>query len=74
VNGIIHPYSGALYEQDGNGHVLVTLGDATGLFHPDGRWISGELRQADPQLCGWVAGPLIGSHRLARTTAPEPAS
>ena len=39
--------------------------EVSGLFEPDGRWISGELEEADPQLCGWVAGPIFGNHRLS---------
>jgi hypothetical protein len=65
VNGLKHPFGGALYEQDGQGNILVTQGDKSGLFKGDGRWISGELRQADPQLCNWVAGPMLGNHRLS---------
>jgi hypothetical protein len=69
VNGLKHPFSGALYEQDGQGNILVTQGDKSGLFKGDGRWISGELRQADPQLCnGWR------DQCLATTgSRPEPA-
>jgi hypothetical protein len=50
-----HPFGGALYELTPEGKVLVTDGDRQGLFEPDGRWISGELRESDPQLCVWVA-------------------
>ncbi len=64
MRGIVHPFSGALYEQDGEGNVLVTDGDRAGTFTTSGRWISGELRECDPQLCGWVGGPQIGSHRI----------
>jgi hypothetical protein len=65
VMGIVHPFSGALYEQDGEGNVLVTDGDRRGTFTRKGVWISGELRECDPQLCGWVGGPQIGSHRVS---------
>jgi hypothetical protein len=69
VKGIVHPLTGALYERDGevDGEVvlLVTDGDRSGRFRPDGRWISGELRECDPQLCGWVAGPQVPHHRIA---------
>jgi hypothetical protein len=65
VNGIRHPFSGATYEQDGNGNVLVTSKGRTGLFRANGSWISGEIEEADPQLCGWVAGPIIVNHRVA---------
>jgi hypothetical protein len=64
VNGLRHPFSGALYAQDGDGHIIVTLGERQGVFHTNGRWISGELREADPQLCGWVGGPIVGNHRV----------
>ncbi len=65
MNGLRHPFTGALYEQDGNGNILVTHGERQGLFGADGHWISGELRQADPQLCNWVAGPMFSNHRLS---------
>ena len=64
--GIHHPFSGALYEQDGEGNVLVTDGEKTGLFRENGSWISGELKECDPQLCNWIAGPQLGSHRLVK--------
>lgn len=63
MKGIVHPFSHALYEQDGEGNIRVTDGDRVGVFDIQGRWISGELRECDPQLCGWVGGPQIGSYR-----------
>lgn len=65
MNGIRHPFTKALYEQDGSGNILVTHGDRQGLFSTEGRWLSGELRECDPQLCGWVGGPQYGNHRLS---------
>jgi hypothetical protein len=67
VNGIVHPFSKALYEQDGDGDVLVTNGDRSGLFTDKGRWISGDIRECDPQLCGWVGGPQYANHRLSES-------
>jgi hypothetical protein len=70
VLGLRHPFTHALYEKDEDaagptGLVRVTATDgAVGRFHADGRWASGELREADPQLCGWVAGPKLGSRRV----------
>lgn len=70
MNGIRHPFTGTLHEQDGNGNVRVTKPDratgreVVGVFTPGGRWMSGELEEADPQLCGWVAGPMYSHHRL----------
>ncbi len=62
--GVRHPFSRALYEQDGSGNVRVSLKGATGLFRPDGSWIEGEIFEADPQLCGWVGGPKVAHHRI----------
>lgn len=69
MKGIVHPFSKALYEQDGEGNIKVTSGDRVGTFATDGRWIAGTLRECDPQLCGWVGGPQYGSFR---TGAPPP--
>ncbi len=67
MNGIRHPLSGALYERDGEHEgataVKVTDGDRSGRFAADGRWLEGPLRECDPQLCGWVAGPQVANHR-----------
>jgi hypothetical protein len=70
VNGIVHPFTRALYEQDGAGNIVVTDGDRRGVFGVDGHWISGELRECDPQLCGWVGGPKADNHRMT----PSPAT
>jgi hypothetical protein len=65
MRGIIHPFTKALYEQDGLGNIKVTHKGREGTFGLDGHWISGELRECDPQLCGWVGGPQIANHRVA---------
>ncbi len=62
--GIRHPFSRALYEQDGHGNVRVTAGDRVGTFTPGGEWVDGELFEADPQLCNWVGGPKVAHHRI----------
>ena len=62
--GIRNPFSQALYEQDGEGNILVTDGERSGLFTSEGRWLSGDLRECDPQLCNWVAGPMAPNHRM----------
>ncbi len=55
-----HALSGALYDVRDDGNVDVTSRHGeTGTFTPDGAWISGELRRADPHLCGWLAGPQL---------------
>jgi hypothetical protein len=68
--GLTHPYTKALYEHAGDGLVRVTAADGrTGLFRADGRWVDGELRDADPQLCGWVGGPRVANHRIGAPPA-----
>lgn len=62
--GILHPFTRALYERIDEAHVQVTHEGKRGVFAPDGRWLSGELKEADPQLCGWVGGPRLVHHRL----------
>jgi hypothetical protein len=64
VRGARHPFTQALYEQDGAGNIKVTDGEQVGIFGVDGHWISGELREADPQLCGWISGIQIANHRV----------
>ncbi len=64
MNGVRHPFTDALYEPVGDGTVMVTLHDRTGRFTSEGRWLDGELREADPHLCGWVAGRRVTSHRV----------
>lgn len=73
--GIKHPFTGALYERHGDGNpyqIKVTDSDVgkTGIFTYEGEWIEGDLRYCDPQLCGWVAGPLVANHRLSES-APD---
>ena len=68
MKGLRHPFTGALYEPDGEGIVLITDGDRQGRFRSDGSWISGALRECDPQLCGWVAGPRVAHHRIAEAS------
>lgn len=66
-----HPFTNAMYELQTDGNVAITAGSKRGLFRPDGRWISGELRESDPQLCVWVANnpqltqPLASDSHLA---------
>jgi len=66
MRGIIHPFSKALYEQDGHGNIRVSKDGQWGVFGTDGHYIEGEIRECDPQLCGWVGGPQIANHRLAQ--------
>jgi hypothetical protein len=53
---IKHPLSGALYDLTPNGLIEVTLQGKRGVFTEHGVWVEGEIRQADPHLCLWIAG------------------
>jgi hypothetical protein len=56
VRQIRHPMSGALYDLNEDGTITVTKDEQHGNFDARGRWLSGTIRTADPQLCGWMAG------------------
>jgi hypothetical protein len=57
VRAIRHPLSGALYDLRDDGTIHVTTRDEReGVFDRNGRWVSGELKHADPHLCLWIAG------------------
>ena len=64
-----HPVTGAVYT-DASGNVRVEHEGRVGLFRKDGAWIEGELRDADPMMCIWIAGHNyegdvpFGNHRL----------
>jgi hypothetical protein len=66
VKGVTHPFTRALYEQDGLGRVRITQTDGrVGLYAVDGRWLEGDKLDVDPHLVGWVGGPKVQHHRLA---------
>jgi len=64
MNGIRHPFTGALYEPEGEGFVRVTLDGRSGLFSRAGQWLAGDLRDADIHLCGWTGSARARSVRL----------
>jgi hypothetical protein len=51
--------SGAIYSREPDGRVKVELNGAVGFFTADGRWLEGEIRQADPHMSLWLAGPQL---------------
>jgi hypothetical protein len=63
-----HPLSGAIYEIDTDGLVLVTSREGlTGRFTDQGVWVEGDLKNCDPHVCVWVGGPeLMSRHEEAR--------
>jgi hypothetical protein len=67
MRSIRHPLSGALYDLEANGVVRVTRQDGkTGVFRPDGSYLSGDLYFADPHLCGWIGGFDLNSRYRSR--------
>ncbi len=51
-----HPFdTETLYELIEDGNVRLSNGDKVGIFTNEGRYLSGDIREADPQLCVWVA-------------------
>ena len=60
-----HPFTNALYVLRSDGNVDVIDGDRRGVFRPDGRWVSGVLRESDPQLCVWVANNPVDARPVA---------
>jgi hypothetical protein len=62
-----HPLSGAIYDVRDDGLVDVDKHGVRGVFRPDGTWVSGDLREADPHLCGWLAGRQLPTGLTALT-------
>ena len=66
---IRHPFGGAIYRLLADGNVQVSGEHGEGLFRADGRWISGALREADPQMCVWIANQSPPADQLESTWA-----
>ena len=54
-----HPMSGALYRVRDDGLVEVENNGLRGVFRHDGEHVEGDIRQADPHLLLWLAGPQL---------------
>ena len=64
---IRHPFSGAIYLLRPDGNVQVSGEVGEGVFRPDGRWVSGSLREADPQMCVWISNQSPPPEQLEST-------
>jgi len=64
---IRHPFGGARYTLLDDGNVQVAGDAGSGIFRRDGRWVSGSLREADPQMCLWIANQSPPPEELAAT-------
>ena len=57
MRSIRHPLSGAVYDLREDGIIHVKGRDEReGMFDKHGRWLSGDLKHADPHLCLWIGG------------------
>jgi len=61
-----HPQSGATYRLREDGNVDVENNGMTGVFASNGRYLSGEIRQADPHFILWLAGPQLPPDAMVR--------
>lgn len=61
-----HARSGAVYTLLADGNVEVENNGAKGIFTSQGRYVSGEIRQADPHLILWMAGPQLPTEAQVR--------
>ncbi len=57
----LHPFSGAVYEEVGDGTIRVEMKERGkyGLFKLDGTWLEGDLTHADPHMLQNVGGPTL---------------
>lgn len=50
-----HPFDPqTLYEVTLDGNIRLSNGNRVGIFTTEGNYLSGDIREADPQLCVWV--------------------
>jgi hypothetical protein len=56
--------SGAVYELDDDGNIVVSRDGSSGVFTGNGVWLSGDVRDADPELCRWIDSGKNPSPRL----------
>ena len=69
-----HPFNGTSYEAVGDGVVRVTKdgSERYGLFTWQGKWIEGDIKQADTNMLRYVGGPdLPQDHDLFWNLAPS---
>jgi hypothetical protein len=53
---LTHPFdSDSHYELMDDGNIRVSNGGKEGIFTPRGIHVSGDIREADPQICVWVS-------------------
>lgn len=61
-----HPSSGATYRLRDDGNVDVENNGVTGVFSSNGRYLQGDIKQADPHFILWLAGPSLPAAAMVR--------
>ncbi len=71
---LTHPLTGGVYELESEGRVRVEEDERVGWFDARGAWQRGELRHADAQLIGWLAGarPAVTADPGPKAAEPRP--
>jgi hypothetical protein len=55
-----HAITGVIYELTADGNVMLSKDGLTAIYDPEGRFIEGDIRDVDPELCRWVGlGPKV---------------
>ncbi len=73
MGSVSHPFDpDTLYELDQDGNIRLSNDNRVGIFTNQGQHISGEIKEADPQMCVWIgnnpdpAGQLAPSRLAGR--------
>ena len=75
-----HPFDPeSTYELMDDGNIRVSTGNEEGIFTSEGVYVSGAIRQADPQVCVWVSNvpnpdTQLTTSRIAGRDGPAPQS
>ena len=56
-----HPLSGVIYDVAHDGTIVLEKDGRTGRFTTQGLYLEGDIKTADPQLCGWIGGVQLPS-------------
>jgi hypothetical protein len=56
-----HPLSGVIYDIADDGTIVLEKDGRTGRFTKQGLYLDGDIKTADPQLCGWIGGVQLPS-------------
>ena len=66
-----HALTGAVFTLLDTGLIEVNDDGKTGIFHPDGRHESGELKHADLHMLGWLGGRQLADDQNRHARAAQ---